>query len=83
MDNLDSEASRMSPEELKQACEILYGTQWQTELARAIDVDSSRVRQWMAEERPIPISLRSKIILLLMEKSRKSVAYADYLDHQF
>ncbi|OLV68196.1 transcriptional regulator, partial [Acinetobacter baumannii] len=72
MDNLDSEASRMSPEELKQAGEILYGTQWQTELARAIDVDSSRVRQWMAEERPIPISLRSKIILLLMEKSRKS-----------
>ncbi|OLV32707.1 transcriptional regulator, partial [Acinetobacter baumannii] len=59
MDNLDSEASRMSPEELKQAGEILYGTQWQTELARAIDVDSSRVRQWMAEERPIPISLRS------------------------
>ncbi|PBV23029.1 transcriptional regulator, partial [Pseudomonas aeruginosa] len=41
MDNLDSEASRMSPEELKQAGEILYGTQWQTELARAIDVDSS------------------------------------------
>ncbi|MDG5700771.1 transcriptional regulator, partial [Acinetobacter baumannii] len=65
MDNLDSEASLMSPEELKQAGEILYGTQCQTELARAIDVDSSRVRKLMAEERPIPISLSSKIILLL------------------
>ncbi|EXR19061.1 transcriptional regulator [Acinetobacter baumannii] len=73
----------MTPEELIQAGEILYGAQWQTELARAIDVDPRRVRQWINGERPIPTSLRSEIILLLKEKSRKSVEYADYLDQQF
>lgn len=83
MDNHDSESLRMTPEELKQAGEILYGAQWQTELARAIDVDPCRVRQWLTGERLIPTSLRSEMILLLKEKSRKSVEYADYLDQQF
>ncbi|EPP3430719.1 transcriptional regulator [Acinetobacter baumannii] len=73
----------MTPEELIQAGEILYGAQWQTELARAIDVDPRRVRQWITRERPIPAGIRNEIILLLKEKSRKSVEYADYLDQQF
>ncbi|HEM7137966.1 helix-turn-helix domain-containing protein [Acinetobacter baumannii] len=80
---IDQDTPRMTPEELRQAGEILYGTHWQTELARAIDVDPRRVRQWINGERPIPTSLRSEIILLLKEKSRKSVEYADYLDQQF
>ncbi|MEB6639035.1 helix-turn-helix domain-containing protein [Acinetobacter baumannii] len=80
---IDQDTPRMTPEELIQAGEILYGAQWQTELARAIDVDPRRVRQWINGERPIPTSLRSEIILLLKEKSRKSVEYADYLDQQF
>lgn len=65
---IDQDTPRMTPEELIQAGEILYGAQWQTELARAIDVDPRRVRQWINGERPIPTSLRSEIILLLKEK---------------
>ncbi|AZB89763.1 transcriptional regulator (plasmid) [Acinetobacter baumannii] len=70
----------MTPEELRQAGEILYGTHWQSE---HIDVDPRRVRQWITRERPIPAGIRNEIILLLKEKSRKSVEYADYLDQQF
>ncbi|ATI40423.1 transcriptional regulator [Acinetobacter baumannii] len=80
---IDQDTPRMTPEELRQAGEILYGTHWQSELARAIGVDPRRVRQSINGERPIPTSLRSEIILLLKEKSIKSVEYADYLDQQF
>ncbi|HCT2697893.1 TPA: transcriptional regulator [Acinetobacter baumannii] len=80
---IDQDTPCMTPEELRQAGEILYGTHWQSELARAIGVDPRRVRQSINGERPIPTSLRSEIILLLKEKSIKSVEYADYLDQQF
>ncbi|WP_228129892.1 helix-turn-helix domain-containing protein, partial [Acinetobacter baumannii] len=49
---IDQDTPRMTPEELRQAGEILYGTHWQSELARAIDVDPRRVRQWITRERP-------------------------------
>ncbi|MDC5043718.1 helix-turn-helix domain-containing protein [Acinetobacter baumannii] len=80
---IDQDTPRMTPEELRQAGEILYGTQWQSDLARALDVDARRVRDWLQERRPIPVGIRNEIILLLKEKSRKSVEYADYLDQQF
>ncbi|EMB2321477.1 transcriptional regulator [Acinetobacter baumannii] len=83
MNDQIEESPRMTPEELKQAGEILYGTQWQSDLARALEIDSRRVRDWLQERRPIPVGVRNEIILLLKEKSRKSVEYADYLDQQF
>ncbi|HHP4838305.1 TPA: transcriptional regulator [Acinetobacter baumannii] len=80
---IDQDMPRMTPEQLRQAGEILYGNQWQSDLARALGVDARRVRDWLQERRPIPVGIKSEIILLLKEKSRKSVEYADYLDHQF
>lgn len=80
---IDQDMPRMTPEQLRQAGEILYGTQWQSDLARALDVDARRVTDWLQERRPIPVGIRNEIILLLKEKSRKSVEYADYLDQQF
>nr|WP_276591270.1 transcriptional regulator [Moraxella bovis] len=47
----------------------LYGTQWQSDLARALNVDSRRVRQWLKEERPIPDWLDDELKVLLNEKS--------------
>lgn len=43
----------------------LYGTQWQSDLARALSVDSRRVRQWLNNERPIPEWLQGELITLL------------------
>lgn len=48
-------AESLSPELLRQVGEALYGEQWQTELARALDVNNRTVRRWVAgtwEPRP-------------------------------
>lgn len=45
--------------------QALYGTQWQSDLARALSVDSRRVRQWLNDERPIPEWLQGELITLL------------------
>lgn len=45
--------------------QALYGTQWQSDLARALSVDSRRVRQWLNDERPIPEWLSSELNTLL------------------
>lgn len=44
---------------------ILYGDRWQSDLARALNVDSRRVRAWSAEERPIPHGVWDDLLALL------------------
>lgn len=46
----------------------LYGTQWQSDLARALDIDSRRVRQWLNNERPLPDWLDGELNQLLQDK---------------
>lgn len=53
---------RMTPEQLKQAGELLFGNQWQSDLARALDVDARRVRDWLQERRPIPVGVKNEVI---------------------
>ncbi|MDO4224029.1 MAG: transcriptional regulator [Acinetobacter sp.] len=48
--------------------QALYGTQWQSDLARALDIDSRRVRQWLNDERPIPEWLARELKILLQNK---------------
>lgn len=78
--NEDLNSIRLTPEQLRQAGELLYGTQWQTDLARAINVDSRRVRQWLSEQRPIPSGLVLEIIELLNLNSKNTAIYADGLN---
>lgn len=73
------EEVRLTPEQLKQAGELLYGNQWQSDLARAINVDSRRIRQWLSGQRPIPAGLWLEIIELLKNNSRDTARYADDL----
>lgn len=73
------EEVRLTPEQLKQAGELLYGNQWQSDLARAINVDSRRIRQWLSGQRPIPVGLWLEIIELLKNNSRDTARYADDL----
>lgn len=48
----------------------LYGNQWQTDLARALELsDARRVRQWIAGERSIPASIWPAIEDLLRERA--------------
>lgn len=49
--------------------EILYGQRWQTEIARDLGfADGRRVRQWLANERPIPVNLKFDLLALLKER---------------
>jgi hypothetical protein len=63
-------SNRMSPSELRQAGEALYGSRWQTELAAALGVrDSARVREWLRGARPIPVSIRAELIALMTQRA--------------
>ncbi|MFW1939526.1 transcriptional regulator [Acinetobacter junii] len=71
---------RMTPEELRKAGELLFGNQWQSDLARALEVDSRRVRDWLQERRPIPIGVKTEIIELLRKNSLETANYAESLN---
>ncbi|EJB8464318.1 TPA: transcriptional regulator [Acinetobacter baumannii] len=77
------DSTHMTPEQLRQAGELLYGTQWQTDFARAIDVDARRVRQWLSGDRPIPKGLWTEVIELLNSNSKNTAAYAEKLQQVF
>ncbi|EKU59478.1 hypothetical protein ACINWC323_0994 [Acinetobacter sp. WC-323] len=70
----------MTPEQLRQAGELLYGNQWQSDLARALEVDARRVRDWLQERRPVPIGVKNEIIELLKKNSLDTANYAEALN---
>lgn len=76
-----NDTNRMTPEQLKDAGELLFGNQWQSDLARALDVDSRRVRDWLQERRPIPVGVKSEIIELLRKNSQDTASYAEILSN--
>jgi hypothetical protein len=43
----------MTPEELREIGEELFGTRWQTPLAQALPVSTRTVRYWLSGEREI------------------------------
>lgn len=55
----------MTPEQLTAAGRALYGEQWQSNLARRLNIDSRRIRQWLKGERPLPEWLPSELAALL------------------
>ena len=62
----DSSQGQMTPEELREAGERLYGTWgWQTKLAKELHVDGSTVRRWLSGKVPIPGLAAVAINLLL------------------
>lgn len=64
----------MDREQLAKAGRLLYGPRWQSELARSLDVNDRRVRQWMAGERPIPHGIWGDLAGLLKERQQEGLA---------
>lgn len=58
----------MNKNDLIRIGQALYGDVWQSNLARELDIDSRRVRQWLKDERPIPDWLLPELIKLLNSK---------------
>lgn len=75
-----NDTHRMTPEQLRQAGELLYGNQWQSDLARALEVDARRVRDWLQERRPIPVGVKTEIVELLKKNSLDTANYAESLN---
>lgn len=63
--------------QLIQAGQALYGERWQTDLAKALNIDSRRVRQWLSDERPTPIWLTAELIVLLEKNSQQTTTLAE------
>lgn len=49
----------MTPSELEHRAAALFGSRWQTELARHCGVDARTVRRWKAGDREIPPMLNA------------------------
>lgn len=58
-----TDAHRMTPEQLKNAEELLFGNQWRSDLARALEVDSRRVLDCLHQRRPIPDGVKCEVIV--------------------
>ena len=67
----------MTPTDLQNAGQALYGRQWQTELARVLNVLPVRVRDWQAGRRPIPEWIWGKIAdeLIARSEAQKKIAH--------
>lgn len=67
----------MTKEELHTIGRTLYGSQWQTELAKniinleGVPLDSRRVRQWACGARPIPDWLMPELKALAQKRMQE------------
>ena len=55
----------MTPDLLREAGEALFGTLWQSELARALGVNDRTVRRWLAGGNAIPVDVGIDLCALL------------------
>lgn len=73
-------ADSLGPEDLRKAGETLFGSAWQSELARQIGVnDSRRIRQWLAAERPIPAGVWLELAELAKIRGENLVTLSNLL----
>ncbi|MGP4715286.1 transcriptional regulator [Psychrobacter sp. T6-6] len=65
----------MTIEKLEQGGRLLYGDQWQANLARDFDIDSRRIRQWLSGDRPISDWVKGDLIKLLKANQKEISEY--------
>lgn len=68
----------MTIEQLEQAGRLLYGDQWQANLARDFNIDSRRIRQWLSCDRSISDWVDSAVVELLTKRQKD---IGDYLSN--
>ena len=65
----------MTIDQLTIAGQLLYGDQWQANLARSLNVDVRRIRHWTAGTRPISDFVDKEVRQLLIDKQKKIVDF--------
>lgn len=53
---------------LAKAGKALYGVNWKNQLARDLDVNPTRIRDWSAGKRDIPPGIWASIVALLKQR---------------
>jgi hypothetical protein len=72
-----SRADQYGADDLAHIGKLLYGdNHWQAGLARDLDVDPRRIRQWLSQERPIPTTIWLDLNHML---TRRQIAIDDAL----
>ena len=65
----------MTTEQLQQAGRLLYGDQWQSNLARSLSVDDRTVRRWASGESAIKQSIANEVMQLLRVNQKEISEY--------
>ena len=60
----------MNKEKLKKVGVACFGNTWQTEMARALNVNSRTVRRWASGETPLPKQLKQELLKHLKWRKR-------------
>ncbi|KAB7765454.1 hypothetical protein CEK68_11870 [Xanthomonas sp. LMG 12461] len=58
----------------------LYGDRWQSDLARALEINDRRVRAWLQGERSIPDGIWTDISALLRQRHQGGIALLREMD---
>ncbi len=73
-------AAAGSNTELLVACgEALYGPQWQTPMARDLEVADRTVRRWVAGSSPVPAGLHTDLLRLIKGRAEDLACMAERL----
>lgn len=65
----------MNTEQLQQAGRLLYGDQWQSNLARSLSVDDRTVRRWASGGSAIKQSIANEVMQLLRVNQKEISEY--------
>lgn len=70
----------MTPDELIEAGEALYGKGWKSAVANLLGIDYRRIKHWLDQTRPIPAGVRVELISELRRRSKHAHAIANKLE---
>ena len=70
-----SKHKAMTTEQLQKAGRLLYGDQWQSNLARSLSVDDRTVRRWASGDSAIKKSIASEVMQLLRVNQKDIIEY--------
>lgn len=58
----------MTPDKLSKAGSALYGSRWQSEMARELGVSDRTVRRWVSGDSPVPDTAYDALRRLVAER---------------
>jgi DNA-binding transcriptional regulator YdaS (Cro superfamily) len=67
-------AGAMTPDDLRNVAEAVFGPRWQRELGRAIGTNDRTVRYWVSGERQLPADLAERIDAAIISQITALVA---------